>query len=123
MDYKRHHIGPLKMNFIKATLQCLSKDLWEKLGVPLLFREANSSNEVSSILQQVIHELKITDLYFNSEYEVDESKRDEEIIKKLSIKVHRFEDQCVVLPNTLKAKSSNNGTFEIDISIHNLFIL
>ena len=109
-DWVRHDVAPVKVDFIIRNLKTLSTSLWDKYGIPLLIDSVEKSSEMPSTLLKFCETHSVSDLHFNDEYEVNESRRDQRIADLLSvnsINVHKYQDQVIVPPNTLRSKSSN----------------
>lgn len=76
----------------------------------MLIRVADRAVDVPGVVEAVCEELQVKDLFYNLEYEVDESRRDlqvTEMVEMRKIKVHTFHDQCIVVPGMLRSKSAD----------------
>lgn len=61
-------------------------------------------------VQSVCHKYQCSQAFWNVEYEINEGRRDKKVkeaLKGIQVEVQEFHDQCVVLPGTLRAKSSD----------------
>ncbi|KAJ1568241.1 hypothetical protein HK096_007139 [Nowakowskiella sp. JEL0078] len=112
LDLKRHDVGPVKVDFIARTLRVLARDLWESYSIPLLLRIAdNGDDQIIDIVANVCKQFGMSDVFLNNEHELDEAQRDWHCVKRLDswLRFHRFLDQCVVAPGTIKSASSNSA--------------
>ena len=98
--WRRHNIGAVKIDFIRRSLIDLSHRLWQ-WRIPLLIRHNSNTSDLMSTLKSVVEEHGVEQIYFNTEYEVNESLRDEKISKEFGSRAHLFHDQCVVPPSKI----------------------
>ena len=105
--WRKHHNSPCQIELILRTLHELQQEL-QQLNVPLLIR-STAEQKTQAIIEKVIATHKVTEVFYNIEYEVDELARDK-IIKqrceKFDVTVHDFHDQLFIPPGTLKNKSA-----------------
>lgn len=99
-----HDWGGNKADFLLRTLADLSDRLKNK-NIGLLIRECPKFDGVTKVLRQVAKEQDCDALYFNDEYEWNERQRDAAVIDaftQVKIKVHRFTDQVVLEPGSVR---------------------
>ena len=109
-QWRLHDDAACKINFWIRNLQSLKKSL-EHLNIPLVVIEAPLYVDVKTKIEDFIFEKKITSVYFNNEYAVNELIRDREIYSSLiknNIKVFNFHDQTIHPPGTLKTQAGEN---------------
>lgn len=100
-QWQEHGLGQRKIQLICNRILALQQELAE-LNIPLLILEANTFTASINRLQELIIQLKITDVYFNLEYEVNERRRDinfKRWCKQEAISFHQYHDQCLLAPN------------------------
>lgn len=103
-EWKQHHVSACQVEFIRQCLVSLRDDL-AKLNIPLL---AESTSNSVKTLSTVIKAHKVSSVYANREYEVDEHARDAAVVsmsEKLNIKTHFFDDQ-LLLPFSIRNKQN-----------------
>ena len=100
-QWQQHDVAGVKVDFELRSLQALSKDL-DKLNIPLLIIEADDFSTLPQKLGELCQQHSITSVHCNSQYEVNELKRDNQVASLLTeqevifIKHH---DQCIVPPS------------------------
>ena len=77
-QWRQHDWGDPKVSFLLGSLKSLSADL-HNLGIPLLIHQLPTFAEVPEVLLDVAKKYDCTQLYFNREYEVNESRRDRRV--------------------------------------------
>lgn len=98
--WHKHDMAVCRMEFILRGLQELSKQL-EKLNIPLIIKMLGKTDKPVTVISEVITEYKISTLYFNKQYEVNEIARDNAVAKYLSkhdISWHSYDDQTILSP-------------------------
>jgi deoxyribodipyrimidine photo-lyase len=106
--WQRHHMSAVQQDWLNQNLDALDQAL-ETLHIPLIRAQTDFFSNSHEIILDIIQQYKITELYFNLEYEWDERARDHQIIKKLkaaNIPVHTFGDQCIIPPDQLLNKQA-----------------
>ncbi len=101
--WELHHNAPVQIDLILRQLSDLKTQL-AKLNIPLLIRKTTAKVNSVKTLQKVVTEHKITGLFYNIEYEVNEAKRDqivEQWCRQAKILVSRFHDQVLLEPGTV----------------------
>lgn len=106
-QWKEHGWGEGKVDFVMQNLETLLRDL-ESLGVPLLVERLGDFGDVPAALLKLARKHRCDALYFNSEYEVNERRRDEAVrtlFEEADIPVSYYGDQTVVEPGELRTKA------------------
>lgn len=101
--WQAHDEADVKINFIFNLLKELQDEL-QTYNIPLVLLECKIYKEIPAVIEKFCQQHKITDCYFNDQYELDERKRDESVEAKLKdakIKVHRYHDQVLVPPGMI----------------------
>lgn len=109
-SYLAYNLGSPKINFVLRSVLAHSQILWDKYKIPLFTFECPFQKDVPEALIPFLEKYKVNELLFNIEYEVNEAKRDENILRLLKGKVNvtSFHDQCIVPPNSLRSKASDS---------------
>lgn len=106
-QWQDHDWAAVKVSLILRTLEVLGEDL-EELNIPLLLRETDRFDGVPGLLLETARDLGCDALYFNREYEANESRRDAAVTRSFNdqgLKVHSFTDQVLVEPGGLRTGS------------------
>lgn len=74
-QWATHNMSPRQAEFINAQLNTLQIMLAEK-GIPLLFHEVDDFAASVEMVKQVCEENRVTHLFYNYQYEVNERARD-----------------------------------------------
>ncbi len=96
--WQRNDTSAIQVAFLMEGVKWLAKEL-EKIGIPLCFMQVNKTAEIPAILLSLIKENAINALFFNQEYEINETRRDQqvcELLQKNQIKYEIFSDQLIV---------------------------
>lgn len=107
--WKSHDIAPCRVEFILRNLVALKKELGKK-NIELLVIEIFGIQPIIEVFNDLIDKYKITELYFNEQYEFNETKRDAKIKEALSIRVNSFTDQCIFHPREILTQSQTPYT-------------
>ncbi len=105
--WQQHDRAASQVQFILDNLQALGKIL-HKHGIPLLIRTTDSFEDCAAILYTIMQKYSLKNLYFNTQYEIDEIKRDQQITQYLETKnitVNRFADQTMLAPGSVLSKT------------------
>lgn len=98
-----HEAAPVKLDFIFRNLQALQQAL-APFNISLLQLECPKYEDTTELLIDFCIKNKITQLYFNEQYEIDEQRRDAEVEAQLrahGIGVQRFHDQLLIPPGQI----------------------
>tara|TARA_R110000772_G_scaffold38354_5_gene90518 strand:- start:534 stop:1934 length:1401 start_codon:yes stop_codon:yes gene_type:complete len=105
-QWRLHDDAPIKIDFWRRNLQQLQLQL-ENLNIPLLFFQVPYYRDIPALMQEIISSWNIAALHCNTEYPLNEVKRDdaiEHICREMGVKFFAYEDQCLLAPDlTLKA--------------------
>lgn len=99
-QWQQHGHGANKMVYLRESLSALQKNL-AVLNIPLLVIDAGSFKKIPALLSDICQQHAIEQVFFNHEYELNESRRDQQVLKRLaqkSINSHVFHDQCLIAP-------------------------
>lgn len=108
-QWQKHDWAPVKVCFILRTLEALSEQL-SRLNIPLLLRETDSFHSVPDLLLGAAREMGCDALFFNREYEVNESRRDAAVVRLFNeegLVTRSFTDQVLVEPGELRTGSGD----------------
>lgn len=119
-DYKSHDRSPRRIDFQLRQLAYLRKRLHD-LDIPLLtITQESRRKDVPRVLCEKLEEWGAAGLYANIEYEVDELRRDTEILERTREarekgegwrgKVEFFKDFCIISPGELTTKVRGGRT-------------
>ncbi|KAK0247230.1 hypothetical protein B0A54_07161 [Friedmanniomyces endolithicus] len=104
-DYQAHLTSSARVDFELRTLEIMKEDLAEK-DIPLYVTTIQERKEVSGHMLQKFEEWGAKHVFCNIEYEVDELRREAELVKRCLEKGIAFtavHDDVVVPPGTLKS--------------------
>lgn len=100
----KHDMAACRVDFILRGLQQLKMDL-HKLNIPLITRVINNTAATSDALLKIAHQFHAESLYFNIQYEINESRRDQSVQDTLvtqDISCYRYHDQVILPPGSVK---------------------
>ncbi|KAF1846192.1 photolyase [Cucurbitaria berberidis CBS 394.84] len=103
-DWKAHLVSPAKCHFELRSVQLLGEEL-EELGIPLYIEKVEKRKNVTKRLVDLAQEWKVRNVFCNLEYEPDELRREERLVRLMLEKEINFDpqhDDCVVPPGSLK---------------------
>lgn len=103
-DWEAHLVSPAKCDFELRSVEMLRKELSE-LDIPLYIETVPERKNVSKRLVELAQEWGVKSVFCNLEYEPDELRREERLVRQMLDKGISFEpqhDDCVVSPGTLK---------------------
>jgi len=125
-DYKAHDRSPRRIDFQLRQLKHLQEE-FEKHDIPLYTFSHDKRKEIPSVVCKKLEEWGAVGLYANVEYEVDELRRDTEIIRSVKDarksgkgyagKAEFLKDLCVVPPGEVTTKVSILPTFLVSFEI------
>lgn len=109
-DLEAHLTSPAKVDFVLRTLKTLQRDL-DKLNIPLHVEVVECREDLPRRVLELASEWDASHMYANTEYEVDELRRDANVVrmgikKGIDFSVHH--DLCIVNPGELATKVSRN---------------
>lgn len=100
--WQAHHLSTAKISLIVRQLFTLEKSL-RKLNVPLFVINTREFKQVPRALQKFIAEKKVTSLYFNHEFEINERQLSRAVQQRLipNTEIQSFNDQCAIAPGKI----------------------
>ena len=108
-DFQAHGTAPVRVDFILRSLSVLQEDLKE-LDIPLYVETVEKRKKIPDRVLDRCEEWGASHLFGNIEYEVDELRREAQIIRSgldRGIAVEATADTCVVSPYELSSGSGN----------------
>lgn len=106
-DYQAHLTSAIRVDFELRTLEIMRKDLGER-DIPLYVTTVEKRKGVVEFLLGKCEEWGARDLFCNMEYEVDELRREAELVKQggeRGVNVEVLHDDVVVAPGDLMSGS------------------
>ncbi|KAF2469099.1 deoxyribodipyrimidine photo-lyase [Lindgomyces ingoldianus] len=106
-DWEAHLVSPAKCDFEIRSVDVLRKELAE-LSIPLWIEVVEKRKDIPWRLTALAQKWGVKNVYCNLEYEPDELRREERLVRMMLEKGIAFEpqhDDCVVPPGSLKAGS------------------
>ncbi|OAL04544.1 hypothetical protein IQ06DRAFT_98691 [Phaeosphaeriaceae sp. SRC1lsM3a] len=103
-DWEAHLVSPPKCDFELRSVDTMKKELNE-LDIPLYIETIPQRKNVTKRLVELAEEWKIKNVFCNLEYEPDELRREERLLRLMLEKSINFDpqhDDCVVPPGSLK---------------------
>ncbi|MDO3385567.1 deoxyribodipyrimidine photo-lyase [Gilvimarinus sp. SDUM040013] len=104
-----HPIGEKKLGFIKNALLNLSSDL-AQLGIVLDVLYVERKRDIAESVADYCQKWKVTDVYLNKEYPLDERERDRDVEKRCleeDIAFHSYHDRCLIPPGAVKTQAGS----------------
>ncbi len=108
-DFNAHLTAPIRVDFILRNLQVLQQDL-AGLDIPLYVATVEKRKNLPSRLVELCTTWKARHVFCNTEYEVDELRREAALTRSCLEKDISFtvvHDTCVVQPGCLKSGTGN----------------
>ncbi|KAK8034130.1 Deoxyribodipyrimidine photo-lyase [Apiospora rasikravindrae] len=102
-DFEAHLRAPIRIDFMFRTLHVLKADL-AKLGIPLYVETVGKRKEIPTRIIELLEEWGASHLFANMEYEVDELRREANLVRMCAergIAMEVVHDTCVVPPGAL----------------------
>lgn len=102
-DFEAHLTASIRVDFTMRALRALKEDL-AALDIPLLVETVEKRKEIPKHIVGLMEEWGANHLYANIEYEVDELRREAEMVKLCAEKgltMELFHDTCIVPPGAL----------------------
>jgi deoxyribodipyrimidine photo-lyase len=103
-DWEAHLVSPPKCDFELRSVDSLKKEL-EELDIPLYVETIPEINNLIKRLVELAEDWNAKNVFCNLEYEPDELRREERLVRKMLEKGINFEpqhDDCIVPPGSLK---------------------
>ncbi|EMD65297.1 hypothetical protein COCSADRAFT_169794 [Bipolaris sorokiniana ND90Pr] len=107
-DESWHGTSPARVDFMCEGLKSMQKELKE-LNIPLVFVECEDRKKIVETAVEWLKNHKISHVFGNYEYEIDEMRRDLKLVKTSGkdIQVSLFHDQTVIEPGTMTTSSGS----------------
>ncbi|KAK5164287.1 uncharacterized protein LTR77_009981 [Saxophila tyrrhenica] len=106
-DVEWHGTSPARMDFILESLRILKGQLEEK-NIPLAVLEVEKRSQKTETVMRFVEENDVSHVFANMEYEVDELRRDIDMMKRVQekegVSFEVLHDQTVVTPGELKGQ-------------------
>jgi deoxyribodipyrimidine photo-lyase len=107
-EFRWHGTSPARTDFIMENLALMKSEL-QKLDIPLVFLEAGERGDIVPTIINFVRENDVSHVFANFEYEIDELRRDIQVLKAASggnVKPKGFHlsmhhDQTVMEPGTM----------------------
>lgn len=99
-QWQEHQLAPIQADLIKRRLAELEHEFHD-LNIPLVVEECERFSDCTSVILDLCKEHKVSKVWANKEYELNESKRDERVTEALSIQNIESEfvhDKCMFAP-------------------------
>jgi deoxyribodipyrimidine photo-lyase len=103
-DWEAHLVSPAKCDFELRSVELMKKEL-DELDIPLYVEAIPCRKNLTKRLVELAQEWNVKNVFCNLEYEPDELRREERVVKSMLEKGISFEpqhDDCVVPPGSLK---------------------
>jgi len=103
-DWEAHLVSPPKCDFELRSVELLKKEL-EELDIPLYIETIPERKNVTKRLVELALEWNVKNVFCNLEYEPDELRREERLVRMMlgkGIGFDPYHDDCVVPPGSLK---------------------
>lgn len=119
-QWQQHTMSPRQAAFIQAHLNVLQENLAEK-GIPLLFREVEDFSAAATEVEKICDEFKVSHLFYNYQYEINERQRDAQVEKKLhSVVCQGFDDSVMLAPGSIM--TGNHQMYKVFTPFKNAFL-
>lgn len=105
-EWDKHQVSPAQRSLIVKHLRTLAASL-NHLNVPFVVLKTSTFENTANSLEELVISNGITHVYFNRQYEVNESTLETQIQNKLiaqGVQCSGFDDQCVVAPGQITNK-------------------
>lgn len=100
-----HGRAPARIEFMLETLKLVQAEL-KKLDIPLIFLSVDDRDEIVTSVLKFIKDNKISHVFANYEYEIDELRRDIKVLKQAEgFQFALRHDQTVIEPMTMVGDS------------------
>jgi deoxyribodipyrimidine photo-lyase len=103
LEFIWHGTSPARCDFILETLSIMQQEL-KKLDIPLIFLDASERDEIVPTISKFVKDQKISHVFANYEYEIDELRRDIKFLRDIKddkVQVALRHDQTVMEPGTM----------------------
>ncbi len=107
--WKKHHMAACRIQFMLSGLNELGKNL-QKRGIPLLIKKVKKTADIPHVLYRCIEQYSLNGLFYNRQYEVNETRRDQAVsayLEKKQIVCNSYDDQVILAPGTVLTKKGD----------------
>ncbi|KAL8424148.1 hypothetical protein RB596_004113 [Gaeumannomyces avenae] len=104
-DWEAHLTSPVRVDFTLQNLEVLKQDL-ANLDIPLHIETVEKRRQVPQRLLDLLEDWGVSHLFANMEYEVDELRREAQLVRMLAENGKSMEvvhDTCIVPPGCLES--------------------
>lgn len=98
-QWQIHQMAPRQADFLRRHLGCLQQALAER-GIPLYYHQVPCFLDLPDALAALCTAQRITHLFFNRQYPLNEQRRDQAVLQRLqpTIICHTFDDSLLLAP-------------------------
>jgi len=99
-QWRKHGMAAARVDFLLRSLRSLSDEL-ARLNIPLLVLEAGLFADAAPGLAALARQYRVGAVFWNDEYPLDESRRDDAVQGRLSVagvRVQRYHDRVIAPP-------------------------
>lgn len=97
-QWRQHDMAPRQAAFLLASLNAVQRDLAEK-GIALYYHECADFSAAANWLADFCRQQRVTQLFYNHQYEINERRRDKAVERLLAGRVEcRGFDDALLLP-------------------------
>ncbi|WP_181995374.1 deoxyribodipyrimidine photo-lyase, partial [Arsenophonus endosymbiont of Bemisia tabaci] len=121
IQWQEHHISVHQIAFIHDNLIKLQHGLAE-LGIPLIYQKCDDCSASLDWLKEFCQKEKISEVFFNRQYELNELRRDQQLKYIIGDKVaiHGFDDSVLLPPGSVL--NVNNEMYKVFTPFSHAFI-
>jgi deoxyribodipyrimidine photo-lyase len=108
-QWQQHCLSPMQADLIERRLKALREEL-SQFETPMIFIECLDFDSGNQWLVEFCIKQRIEQVFFNREYEVNELRRDEDLVRQLNknkIQSQSFDDKCVFSPGSIKNRQGS----------------
>lgn len=109
-EWASHDMAPIQVDYRLRALRVVSEDL-RGLGIPLRILIARKQAEIPTMLVKLAKEVEADGICFNREYEIDEARRDQQVMDAFTrsgLRATAYVDQTALPPELPR---TGNGTY------------
>ncbi|WP_144395098.1 deoxyribodipyrimidine photo-lyase [Pleionea sediminis] len=105
-QWSNHDVGDNQKALILRAVKHLSHEL-SLINISLIIRHVPNFNKASQAINELCHQLNVTDLHFNVEYPINERHRDKEVVERLpdTVSCRRYVADSLLPPWEVKTQS------------------
>lgn len=119
-QWKTHAMAPRQAAYIYAHLNALQQALAEK-GIPLIYREVTDFAASVDAVAAVCKEEKVSHLFYNYQYEINERVRDAAVEKALpDVACQGFDDSVMLAPGSVM--TGNHEMYKVFTPFKNAYL-